>query len=172
MTEPVQGQKIGEDCYIHPTAVIMGMVEMKRDCSIWPFAVVRGDEEPIHIGNRTNVQDGVIIHTDEGFPAVIGNEVTIGHGAVVHGCEIGDRCIIGIRSVLLNGSKIGRGSIIGAGAVVTPGTEIPPHSMVVGIPGKVKRTDPSFEESAVENSDIYVELARKHREGRVASHSG
>ncbi|MGA1847713.1 MAG: gamma carbonic anhydrase family protein [Thermoplasmatota archaeon] len=165
MTGPENQQTIGKDCYIHPTAVLVGRFQLMDRSSIWAFAVVRGDEEPIIIGSRSNVQDGVIIHTDEGFPVRVGNEVTIGHGAVIHGCEIGDRCIIGIRSVILNGSRIGKGSIIGAGAVVTPGTEIPPYSMVLGIPGKVKKTDSSFEASAVENADIYVELASKHMKG-------
>jgi carbonic anhydrase/acetyltransferase-like protein (isoleucine patch superfamily) len=103
---------------------------------------------------------------------IIGKEVTVGHGAVIHGCEIGDRCIIGIRSVILNGCRIGKGSIIGAGAVVIPGTEIPPYSMVVGIPGKVKKNNSAFEDAAIENADIYVGLARKHMEGCFPNYLG
>ena len=159
---------IGMRCFIHPQAVIAGDVKTGYDCSFWPGSVVRGDEDAIRIGNRTNVQDGVVIHVDTGFPATIGNDVTIGHGAVIHGCIIEDYCIIGIRSVILNGCRIGKGSIIGAGAVVTPGTEIPPYSLVLGIPGKVKKTDDSIEEQAKKNSEIYVELAREYLQGRFS----
>lgn len=154
--------ELGENCYVHPLAVIIGNVVAGDECSFWPFSVVRGDEDEIRIGNRTNIQDGVIIHVDTGFKTSIGNDVSIGHGAIVHGCEIGDNCIIGIRSVILNGCRIGKGSIIGAGAVVTPGTVVPPNSLVLGIPGKVKKTDPSIEEQALENSRIYVDLAREY----------
>ncbi|MBN1539633.1 MAG: gamma carbonic anhydrase family protein [Candidatus Thermoplasmatota archaeon] len=150
---------------------MMGKVKVSRDCSIWPYAVLRGDEEPISISERSNIQDGVMIHTDEGFPVSIGKDVTVGHGAVIHGCIIGDRCIIGIRSTILNGAVIGDGCIIGAGAVVTPGTIIPPNSMVVGIPGRVKKQDPSFSEDALNNSRIYVELARRHLGGGFATYS-
>ena len=170
MTANGEGPKIDESCFVHGDSRIIGNVRLKEDCSVWPFAVLRGDEEEIDIGERTNIQDGVIIHTDEGFPTRIGAEVTIGHGAIIHGCQIGDRCIIGIRSVILNGCKIGKGSIIGSGAVITPGTEIPQFSMVLGIPGKVKKEDPSFEEMAKENADIYVHLAKEHKKGSFKTH--
>ena len=156
----------GKECFIHPLSVILGNVISGDECSFWPGSVVRGDEDSIEIGNRTNIQDGVIIHVDTGFPAKIGNDVTIGHGAVIHGCSIGDNCIIGIKSVILNGCRIGNGSIIGAGAVVTPGTEIPPHSLVLGIPGKVKKMDMTIEDQAKENSRIYVELAKEYSIGK------
>ncbi len=158
--------ELGRDCFVHPLSVVIGNVKTGDECSFWPGSVVRGDEDSITLGNRTNVQDGVIIHVDIGFRTRIGNDVSIGHGAVVHGCVIEDNCIIGIRSVILNGAKIGRGSIIGAGAVVTPGAMIPPNSLVLGIPGKVKKTDPGIEEQARENSRIYVELAKEYIEGK------
>ena len=157
-------------CFIHPDSLIIGAVVISKDCSVWPYAVLRGDEEPITIDERSNVQDGVIIHTDHGYPVMIGKEVSIGHGAIIHGSKIGDRCIIGIRSAILNGSEIGEGSIIGAGAVVTPGTIIPPHSMVLGIPGKVKKEDVSFLEMARENAEIYVDLAEKHKRGEFQNY--
>jgi carbonic anhydrase/acetyltransferase-like protein (isoleucine patch superfamily) len=168
MTE-MNPPEIHESCFIHPNTIITGRVKLSKDCSVWPYAVLRGDEEPIIIHERSNVQDGVIIHTDHGYPVLVGAEVTIGHGAVIHGCKIGDRCIIGIRSTILNGSDIGEGSIIGAGAVITPGTKIPPHSMVLGVPGKVKKEDLSFIGMARENADIYVDLARKHKKGEFKS---
>jgi carbonic anhydrase/acetyltransferase-like protein (isoleucine patch superfamily) len=165
MTGKNDSQKIDGSCFIHPRSTIIGEVEIKKDCSVWPYSVLRGDEEPITIGERSNIQDGVIIHTDEGFPVNIGDEVTVGHGAIVHGCKIGNKCIIGIRSTILNGAEIGDGSIIGAGAVVTPGSKIPPNSMVLGIPGKVKKNDPSIQDMAIKNADIYVDLALKHKNG-------
>jgi carbonic anhydrase/acetyltransferase-like protein (isoleucine patch superfamily) len=153
---------MGKGNYIHPTALLIGNVEIGDDCSFWPYSVTRGDEDRIEIGNRTNVQDGVIIHVDKGYPVKVGDNVTIGHGAVIHGCEIAENCIIGIRSVILNGSKIGKGSIIAAGAVITPGTIIPPYSMVLGIPGKVKKTDPEIEDMALENARVYVDLGKEY----------
>ncbi len=161
----VRCPRIDGSCFIHEKAVILGNVEISRNCSVWPFAVIRGDHDIIRIEEGSNVQDGAIIHVDEGFPVVIGKNVTLGHGAVIHGARVGDNCIIGIRSTLLNGSVIGEGSIIGAGAVVPPNTRIPPNSMVLGIPGKVKRTDPAFADMARENAEIYRGIARKHMEG-------
>ncbi|MGA1822661.1 MAG: gamma carbonic anhydrase family protein [Thermoplasmatota archaeon] len=155
---------VEDSAFIHPHAYVAGNVRIGRECSLWPFCSVRGDEESIEIGDGTNVQDGVVIHVDQGYPVKIGKDVTLGHGAIVHGCTIGDNCIIGIRSTILNGSVIGEGSIIGAGAVVTPNTIIPPNSMVLGIPGKVKREDPSFAENARENASIYKELARAYKD--------
>ncbi|MGA1793800.1 MAG: gamma carbonic anhydrase family protein [Thermoplasmatota archaeon] len=171
MTKKIVTPIISEQCFVHPSALIIGNVELSKDCSVWPFAVLRGDEEPILVAERTNIQDGVIIHSDEGFPVKVGKDVSVGHGAIVHGCTIGDRCIIGIRSTVLNGAVIGEGSIIGAGAVVTPGAIIPPLSMVVGIPGKVKREDPTIPDTALKNSRIYMELARKHINGEFNTHS-
>ncbi|MFO8050606.1 MAG: gamma carbonic anhydrase family protein [Thermoplasmatota archaeon] len=161
---------INGSCYISPHAYISGEVRIEKDCSLWPFSSIRGDEGKITLGERTNVQDGVVIHVDEGFPVRIGKDVTIGHGAIVHGCEIGDRCIIGIRSTILNGARIGKGCIIGAGAVVTPDTEIPPHSMVLGLPGKVKKQDERFEEMAKRNARIYVDLSKRYKKGRVSEY--
>lgn len=165
MTENQDTPSIDPSCFVHPASTIIGKVTVSKDCSIWPYSVLRGDEEPIFIDDRSNVQDGVIVHTDEGFPVRIGKEVTIGHGAIIHGCTIGDRCIIGIRSTILNGAEIGAGCIIGAGAVVTPGSKIPPNSMVLGIPGKVKKEDTSFSEMALKNAEIYVHHAEKHKKG-------
>jgi len=157
---------IDGSCFVHATAIIIGDVRMGPDSSAWPYCVIRGDYSPIRIGSRSNVQDGAIIHVDEGHSATIGDEVTMGHGAIVHGAVVEDRCIIGIRSVVLNDCRIGKGSIIGAGAVVPPGTEIPPYSLVLGIPGRVKRTDPALEQQALTNATVYVENARMHLEGR------
>jgi carbonic anhydrase/acetyltransferase-like protein (isoleucine patch superfamily) len=128
---------------LHPSvfvaggARVIGDVEIGESSSVWFNAVIRGDILPIRIGRRTNVQDGCVLHTRDGFPLSVGDEVTIGHGATAHGCTIGDLCLLGIGCVVLDGSVIGRGSVIGSGAVVPPGTIVPPHSLVMGVPGRV-----------------------------------
>jgi len=158
--------KVSKGCFVHPDSRIIGDVWIGDGSSVWPYAVIRGDENSIRIGKRTSVQDGGIIHVDTNYPVSIGDDVTIGHGAIVHGCTVGNRCIIGIRSTILNGAVIGDGCIIGAGAVVPPNSEIPPHSMVLGVPGKVKKSDPKFEERALENASIYVKIADEHRKNK------
>lgn len=132
---PQEGQ-----AWIAPTAALVGSVELGRDVSLWYGAVVRGDNEPIKLGAGTNVQENAILHVDPGFPMVIGENVTIGHGAILHGCTIDDGCIIGMGSIVMNGAKIGKNCLIAAGAVVLEKTEIPDGALVVGSPATVKRT--------------------------------
>jgi len=134
--EPVFGKGV----YVAPTASVIGEVAVGDDSSIWFNAVVRGDVNWIRIGSGTNIQDGSSLHvTYEKHPLVIGNEVAVGHGCVLHGCSIGDGCLIGIGAIVLDGVHIGRGSIIGAGAVVAEGSRIPAGHLVLGVPGKVIR---------------------------------
>jgi carbonic anhydrase/acetyltransferase-like protein (isoleucine patch superfamily) len=133
-TLPVSGEY-----WIAPTASVMGNVILKKNASIWWGAVVRGDNDPIVIGENSNVQDGSVLHTDHGAPLTIGANVTIGHMVMLHGCTIGDGSLIGIGAIVLNGAKIGRNCLIGAGALITEGKEIPDNSMVMGAPGKVVR---------------------------------
>ncbi len=128
---------IHPSCFIAPTAIVIGAVTMGAESSVWYQCVLRADVATITIGERTNVQDGTIIHADPTFPTIIGSDVTIGHGAIVHGAVIEDTCLIGMRATLLNGCKIGAGSIVGSGAVVTEGMVVPPGSLVLGIPAKV-----------------------------------
>ena len=125
--------------YIAPSADVIGSVSLGNEASIWFGAVLRGDNDWIHIGAGTNVQDGSIIHVDPGVPVVVGRNVTIGHGVMLHGCEIGDECLIGNRAMVLDGASIGAGSLIAAGALITPNTVVPPGSVVMGSPGKVVR---------------------------------
>uniref|UniRef100_B0T8V2 Transferase family protein n=1 Tax=Caulobacter sp. (strain K31) TaxID=366602 RepID=B0T8V2_CAUSK len=125
--------------WIAPNAAVMGNVIMRRNSSIWWGAIVRGDNDPIEIGENSNVQDGSVLHTDIGSPLTIGANVTIGHMVMLHGCSIGDGSLIGIGSIILNGAKIGKNCLIGAGALITEGKEIPDNSMVMGAPGKVVR---------------------------------
>ena len=125
--------------WIAPNATLIGRVTLKRNVSIWFGAILRGDNEPILVGEDSNVQDGCVLHTDAGTPLVIGNGVTVGHLAMLHGCTIGDNSLIGIGAVVLNGARIGRNCLIGAKALVPEGKEIPDNSLVVGAPGRVLR---------------------------------
>lgn len=129
----------GEDYYIADNATVIGSVVIHNNVSIWFNAVLRGDNEPLVIEEGSNIQDGVVIHTDEGVPFSIGKGVTVGHQAMLHGCIIGDNSLIGINSVILNNSKIGKNCIVGANALVTHKTEIPDNTMVLGSPAKVVR---------------------------------
>ena len=126
------------DFYVAENATVLGKVKLSKDSSVWFGATLRGDTELITIGERSNVQDGSVLHTDIGFPLDIGKDVTIGHKVMLHGCTIGDGSLIGINAVVLNGAKIGKGCLIGANALVTEGMEIPDGSLVMGSPGKIK----------------------------------
>ena len=126
------------DYYISESASVLGKVRLCDDASVWFGAVLRGDTELITIGKRSNVQDLSVLHTDLGFPLEIGEDVTIGHKVMLHGCTIGDGSLVGINSVILNGAKIGKGCLIGANSLITEGTEIPDGSLVMGSPGKIR----------------------------------
>ena len=132
-------RRLPEGAVAAENAVVTGDVTLGADVGIWFGCVVRGDDAPLSVGTRTNVQDLTMIHADTGVPNLIGEEVTIGHGCVLHGAEVGDRCLVGMGAVLLGGSKIGKESIIAAGTVVKEGAEIPLRSLVVGVPGRVIR---------------------------------
>ncbi|MCG2863537.1 MAG: gamma carbonic anhydrase family protein [Vulcanisaeta sp.] len=160
--------RIGRGVFIASTAYVIGDVTIGDNVSIWPFAVIRGDEDSVFIDRDSNVQDGVVIHTDVGFPVRIGRGVTIGHRAIVHGATIEDEVIIGMGAIVLNGAVIGSGSIIGAGAVVTPGTRIPPNSVAVGVPARVIRqaTDEDIKYIR-DNYMAYLRLARLYMDNNV-----
>ncbi len=127
------------DYWIAPNAVLIGRVILKKNASVWFGATLRGDNEPITVGENSNVQDGSVLHTDAGTPLVIGANVTVGHLAMLHGCTIGDNSLIGIGAVVLNGARVGRNCLIGAKALIPEGKEIPDNSLVVGAPGRVLR---------------------------------
>ncbi len=126
--------------FIAPTAAVIGRVELGVKVSIWFGAVLRGDNEPIVIGEGSNIQDNCVLHTDPGFPLVVGRNVVVGHAVILHGCTIEDNVLVGMGATIMNGVKIGANSVIGAGALIPEGKEIPPNSLVVGMPGKVRRT--------------------------------
>ncbi|WP_332769809.1 gamma carbonic anhydrase family protein [Phenylobacterium sp.] len=125
--------------WIAPTAAVMGRVILKKNASVWFGATIRGDNDPIIIGENSNVQDGSVLHTDTGSPLTIGSNVTVGHMVMLHGCTIGDNSLVGIGSIVLNGARIGRNCLIGANCLITEGKEIPDNSLVMGAPGKVVR---------------------------------
>jgi carbonic anhydrase/acetyltransferase-like protein (isoleucine patch superfamily) len=156
--------QIDDDAWIAPTATLIGGVTIGPRASVFYGAVVRADKATISIGAGTNLQDGVIMHADPGFPATVGSGVSVGHAAVLHGCTIEDDCLIGMGAVVLNGAVIGRGSMVAAGAVVLEGAQIPAGSLVAGVPGKVRRELTDEErEGLLGNASRYVELAQAHR---------
>ena len=154
--------------YIAPGARVIGKVTLAEEVGIWFNAVLRGDNEPIVIGPGSNVQDGCVLHTDPGFPMIIGADVTVGHCAILHGCTIGEGTLIGMGAVVLNGAKIGKGCLIGANALVTEGKEIPDHSMVVGQPAKViRRVDGALAAELRRAAEVYKKRQRQYRERLV-----
>ena len=154
-----------DNFWIAPNASVIGEVNLERDASIWFNAILRADNEPITIGEGSNVQDGAIVHTDPGFACRIGKKVTVGHMAMLHGCSIGDGSLIGIGSVVLNGAKIGKNCIIGSKALVTEGMEVPDGSMVLGIPGKIKKTLTEEEQSIVSlGAEHYIDNYKKYKQ--------
>ncbi|CDF58334.1 gamma carbonic anhydrase family protein [Thermobrachium celere] len=156
--------KIAQDVFVAESADIIGDVEVKEGSSIWYRAVLRGDINKILIGKCVNIQDGCVLHSDRNAPTIIGDFVTIGHNAIVHGAVVKDRCLIGMGAVILNGAVIGEDCIIAAGSVVTQGKEIPPRSLVMGTPAKVVRELTDEEIESIKKSAIhYKELAEAYR---------
>lgn len=153
---------LGDGHYIAPNAAVIGRVTLHAGASVWFSCVLRGDVEAIEIGEGSNIQDGTVIHADPGFPVRVGANVTVGHNAMLHGCQVGDGSLIGIGAVVLNGARIGRGCLVGAGALVTEGTDIPDGSLVLGSPAKVKKTlSPEQQLALAHNADHYVGNAQR-----------
>lgn len=158
---------IHSSAFIAATAVVMGDVTLGAESSVWYQAVLRGDMAPITIGARTNLQDGTIVHVDEGVPCTIGSRVGVGHRAILHGCTVEDDCLIGMGSILLNKVHVGSGSVVAAGAVLPEGMEVPPGSLVIGVPGRiVRRVDEELAARIKGTWEHYVLQAKAHREGR------
>jgi len=162
-----QTPSIAEDAYVAPGATVMGAVTLGPRSSVWPNAVLRGDINTIRVGAGSNIQDGSIVHLADDFGVAIGDDVTVGHAAVVHACAIEDECLIGMQSTVLDGAVVGARSIVAAGALVAKGTEIPPGSLVVGSPAKVKRQLTEDEQAELKTwAEKYVVVAREHRKRR------
>jgi len=152
--------------YIAPGAVVVGDVSLGEEASVWYHAVVRGDMEPIVIGERSNIQDGCVIHVDEGLPCTVGRRVVVGHRVILHGCAVEDDCLIGMGSIVLNRAVVGAGSLVAAGAVVPEGMVVPPRSVVMGVPGRIiRQVDDQMAERMAEGWRHYVKLARGHARG-------
>jgi len=156
--------KVAPSAFVDESAQIIGDVEIGEDSSIWMKAVVRGDVNQIRIGRRTNVQDGCVVHVMQGtHPTRIGDEVTIGHAAIVHGCTVADRVLIGMGAIVLNGVEIGADCIIAAGSLLTEGFVVPPRSMVMGSPGRIRRALSDEEVAAIlESAGNYVRYKRDY----------
>ena len=154
------------ECWIAPTAVLIGQVRLKRDASVWFGAVLRADDELIEIGERSNVQDNSVFHVDPGFPLTVGDDCTIGHQAMVHGCTIGSNTLIGMCATVLNGARIGRNCLIGANALITENKVIPDNSVVMGAPGRVVREiDEAGVRSLTQAAALYVARWRRYARG-------
>lgn len=154
--------RIGRDVFVAGNATLIGDVRLADGASVWFSAVLRADIARIEIGAGSNVQDGTLIHVSHGVPTLVGAGVTIGHGVILHGAEVGDLCLIGMGAILLDGARIGDHSLVAAGALVTPGTVIPPRSLVMGSPAKVKRElTPGELEQFAASRDHYLDYARR-----------
>ena len=159
-----EAPRIAATAWVADCARVIGRVEMKEGASVWYGAVLRGDNERITVGVRSNVQDGSVLHTDPGFELTLGDEVTVGHHAMLHGCTVGDGALIGIRAVVLNGARIGARCLVGAGALVTEGKEFPDGMLILGAPAKaVREVTPEQIERLRRGALQYVEHAERHR---------
>ena len=158
--------QVADSAWVADSAQVMGDVQLDENVSIWFNCTLRGDNDPITIGEGSNIQDGSVLHTDEGIPLTIGKRVTVGHMVMLHGCTIGDESLIGIGAVVLNGAKIGKNCLVGAGALVTEGKECPDGSMILGSPAKVVRQlTPEQIEGLRYSAQHYIDNANRYRKG-------
>jgi carbonic anhydrase/acetyltransferase-like protein (isoleucine patch superfamily) len=157
--------RVDPSAYAAPTSVVLGDVTLGARASVWYHAVLRGDCEEIRIGAGSNIQDNCTVHADPGFPAVVGEGVTVGHNTVLHGCVVEDGVLVGMGATVLNGARIGAGSLVAAAALVPQGMQVPPNSLVAGVPARVKRELTEEEQAGLRlNAEHYVALAKVHRE--------
>lgn len=157
---------LGEGHFVAPNAAVIGQVTLHPGASVWFSCVLRGDVEKITIGEGSNIQDGTVVHADPGFPVIVGRHVTVGHNAMLHGCSIGDGSLIGIGAVVLNGATIGKGCLIAANALVTEGMDVPDGSVVMGSPGKVRKSLSDDERDMLAlNATHYIENASRFAGG-------
>ncbi|WP_271394918.1 gamma carbonic anhydrase family protein [Neomicrococcus lactis] len=155
---------VAESAFIAPTAVLSGDVEIGENSGAFYGVSVRGDSAPIRVGAGSNLQDNVVLHADTDFPCTVGDNVSVGHSAVIHGCTIEDNCLVGMSATVMNGAVVGTESLVAAGALVLEGTIIPPRSLVAGVPAKVRRELSDEEVAGLKhNADVYLQLIAKHR---------
>jgi len=158
--------QLAPGAWVADSAQVIGAVNLAANASVWFGAVIRGDAEPIDIGEGSNIQDGSVLHTDPGKPLTVGNFVTVGHQVMLHGCTIGDNCLIGIGAIILNGAKIGKNCLVGAGALITEGKEFPEGSMIIGAPARVARAlSPEQIQNIRQPTLHYIENARRFQSG-------
>jgi len=158
--------QLAEGAWVADSAQVVGRVELGENASVWFGVVLRGDTELLRIGRNSNVQDGSVVHADPGFPVVLGDNVTVGHQVMLHGCTVGDGSLIGIQSVVLNGAKIGRNCLVGAGSLITEGKEFPDGSLIMGTPAKaVRQLTPEQIAGVHRAAEHYVENARRFKAG-------
>lgn len=154
---------VGEGHFIAPNAAVIGEVILHENASVWFNCVLRGDADRIEVGAGSNIQDGTVLHADPGFPLTVGENVTVGHNAMLHGCTIGDGSLVGINAVVLNGAKVGNGCLIGANALVTEGMEIPDGSLVLGSPAKIKsQLSEEQQLGLIYNADHYMRNGQRY----------
>jgi carbonic anhydrase/acetyltransferase-like protein (isoleucine patch superfamily) len=159
--------RVAPSAYVDPGAAVIGDVIIGERSSVWPSASLRGDISVIEIGEETSIQDGTVVHTDALYPAIIGNRVTVGHMAVLHGCTVEDEVLIGIGAIVLNGARIGKGAVVAAGALIPEGAEIPAGMLAMGVPAKPKRpVSPEEQERFRQNVANYVTRAKEYLEER------
>ena len=152
--------------WIAESAIVIGRVRLKADASVWFGAVLRGDQEWIELGERSQIQDNCTLHTDPGFPIVIADNCVIGHNVVLHGCMIGSHCLVGMGAIMLNGARLGRNCLVGAGALVTEGKEFPDNTLIVGSPARaVRALDDKAVEEIADGADIYVRRWQRYAKG-------
>ncbi len=157
--------KISETAFIAKSAEVIGDVKIGALSSVWFNVVIRGDRSSIKIGNKTNIQDNVVVHSDPNDKVEIGDNVTVGHSAVLHGCKINDNVIIGMNATVLDGAEIGKNSIVGAGALIPPGKKFPENSIIIGVPGTIKKQTSEEDTNKIRDaSEIYVKLAKEYKE--------
>jgi carbonic anhydrase/acetyltransferase-like protein (isoleucine patch superfamily) len=158
--------ELAERCWVAENATVIGRVRLKAEASVWFGSVLRGDNEWIELGERSQIQDNSTLHTDPGFPIVIGTNCVIGHNVVLHGCTIADNSLIGMGAIVMNGVRIGRNCLVGAGAVLTEGKSFPDHSLIVGAPGRVIRSiDDTAAAMIAAGADIYVKRWQRYAKG-------
>ncbi|MBY8863196.1 gamma carbonic anhydrase family protein [Nocardia sp. CA2R105] len=157
--------QVEDTAWVAPNATVIGRVRLGAEVGIWYSAVLRGDLEDISVGPRTNIQDGCVLHADPGFPLTVGEGVSVGHNAILHGCTIGDNVLVGMGATVLNGAVIGEGSLIAANALIPEGAQIPPGSLVAGVPGKVRRELGEAELDRIRlNATVYLHNLAVHRD--------
>ncbi len=162
---------VDPSCYVAPEAIIIGDVVIDKGCSIWPYAVIRADLSEVRIGEGSSIQEHCQVHGNPGRPTIIGKNVSVGHGAIIHAAKVGDYVIVGMNSCILDGAEIGSGCVIGAGAVVKEGMKVPDGSLVVGVPAKIVRSgDSSLLAAARRNAEEYHKLRDAHKRGEFERH--